>query len=255
MMSLPTTPSFRLDNKIALITGGSSGIGLGCSIALAEAGAHVVLAARNTKNLHAAVDAIKEKKLSAEMMAIDLSDINSITESINQKGPFDILVNSAGLGRHSPSIDTRVKDFDDVMNVNLRGAYFVTQAVAKGLIKAKKPGSLVNISSQMGHVGGIDRAVYSASKHAVEGFTKAMAIEWGAHQIRINTICPTFIRTPLTQSTFDNPERKKWIEEKIKLGRVGEVEDVMGAVVFLASEASSMITGSALMIDGGWTAD
>ncbi len=255
MMSLPTTPSFRLDNKIALITGASSGIGLGCSIALAEAGAHVVLAARNTKNLHAAVDAIKEKKLSAEMMAIDLSDINSITESINQKGPFDILVNSAGLGRHSPSIDTRVEDFDDVMNVNLRGAYFVTQAVAKGLIKAKKPGSLVNISSQMGHVGGIDRAVYSASKHAVEGFTKAMAIEWGAHQIRINTICPTFIRTPLTQSTFDNPERKKWIEEKIKLGRVGEVEDVMGVVVFLASEASSMITGSALMVDGGWTAD
>jgi NAD(P)-dependent dehydrogenase (short-subunit alcohol dehydrogenase family) len=107
----------------------------------------------------------------------------------------------------------------------------------------------------MGHVGGVDRAVYSASKHAVEGFTKAMAIEWGGYQIRVNTICPTFIRTALTQSTFDNPERKKWIEEKIKLGRAGEVEDIMGAVVFLASEASGMITGSALMIDGGWTAD
>jgi NAD(P)-dependent dehydrogenase (short-subunit alcohol dehydrogenase family) len=131
----------------------------------------------------------------------------------------------------------------------------LTQAVARGLIKAKKPGSLINISSQMGHVGGVDRAVYSASKHAVEGFTKAMAIEWGTHKIRVNTICPTFIRTALTQSTFDNPERKKWIEEKIKLGRAGEVEDIMGAVVFLASEASGMITGSALMIDGGWTAD
>lgn len=254
MMSLPTTPSFRLDNKIALITGASSGIGLGCSIALAEAGAHVVLAARNTKNLHAAVDAIKEKKLSAEMMAIDLSDINSITESINQKGPFDILVNSAGLGRHSPSIDTRVEDFDDVMNVNLRGAYFVTQAVAKGLIKAKKPGSLVNISSQMGHVGGIDRAVYSASKHAVEGFTKAMAIEWGAHQIRINTICPTFIRTPLTEKTFENIEMAQLINQKIKLGRIGEVEDIMGAAVYLASDASSMVTGTHMIIDGGWTA-
>ena len=254
-MKLPTTPSFRLDNKTALITGASSGLGLGCAVALAEAGAHVVLAARNSKNLNQAVDAINEKKLSAEMMVLDVLNVSSMTKLIEEKGPFDILVNSAGLGRHSPSIDTSVEDFDEVMSVNLRGAYFVTQAVAKGLIKSKKPGSLVNISSQMGHVGGIDRAVYSASKHAVEGFTKAMAIEWGVHQIRVNTICPTFIRTPLTQSTFDNPARKKWIEEKIKLGRVGEVEDVMGAAVFLASEASSMITGSALMIDGGWTAD
>ena len=165
------------------------------------------------------------------------------------------MVNSAGLGRHTPSLETSAEDFDEVMDVNLRGAYFLTQTVAKALIKAKKPGSLINISSQMGHVGGVDRAVYAASKHAVEGFTKAMAIEWGSHEIRVNTICPTFIRTPLTQSTFDNPDRKKWIEDKIKLGRVGEVEDVMGAVVFLASDASSMITGSALMIDGGWTAD
>ena len=165
------------------------------------------------------------------------------------------MVNSAGLGRHTPSLETSAEDFDAVMDVNLKGAYFLTQSIAKALIKAKKPGSLINISSQMGHVGGVDRAVYAASKHAVEGFTKAMAIEWGRHQIRVNTICPTFIRTPLTQSTFDNPDRKKWIEDKIKLGRVGEVEDVMGAVVFLASDASSMITGSALMIDGGWTAD
>ena len=180
-MQLPSTPSFRIDGLKALVTGASSGIGLGCAVALAEAGAHVVLSARNTKNLNKAVDAINEKKLSAEMMNIDVSDVNSITKSIEEKGPFDVLVNSAGLGRHSPSMDTSVKDFDEVMNVNLRGAYFVTQAVAKGLIKAKRPGSLINISSQMGHVGGVDRAVYSASKHAVEGFTKAMAIEWGPH--------------------------------------------------------------------------
>ena len=141
------------------------------------------------------------------------------------------------------------------MDVNIKGAYFVTQLVAKGLIEAKKPGSLINISSQMGHVGGVERAVYSASKHAMEGFTKSMAIEWGEHNIRVNTICPTFIVTPLTKSTFDNPKRRNWIEEKIKLGRLGEVEDIMGAVVFLASEASSMITGSSLMVDGGWTAD
>ena len=255
MIQSPKTPSMRLDGMKALITGASSGVGLGCAVALAEAGSHVVLSARNIDGLNDVVDAIQSKGLSAEAMMLDVTNTNSIRESIENHDPFDILVNSAGLGRHSPSKDTLVKDFDEVMSVNLRGAYFVTQAVAKGLIKAKKPGSLINISSQMGHVGGIDRAVYSASKHAVEGFTKAMAIEWGPHQIRVNTICPTFIRTPLTQSTFDNPERRKWIEEKIKLGRIGEVEDIMGAVVFLASEASAMITGSALMVDGGWTAD
>ena len=254
-MKLPTTPSFRLDNKTALITGASSGIGLGCAVALAEAGAHVVVAARSIDKLNSVVDTIKAKGLSAEAMVMDVAETNLVQEIIDSKGPFDILVNSAGLGRHSPSKDTSIEDFDAVMNVNLRGAYFVTQAVANGLINAKKTGSLINISSQMGHVGGIDRAVYSASKHAVEGFTKAMAIEWGPHQIRVNTICPTFIRTPLTQSTFDNPDRKECIESKIKIGRIGEVEDIMGAVVFLASDASSMVTGSALMVDGGWTAD
>ena len=254
-MKLPSTPSLRLDGLKALVTGASSGIGLGCAVALAEAGSHVVLSARNIDTLNDVVGAIKAKGLSAEAMVMDVADTNLVQETIDSKGPFDILVNSAGLGRHSPSKDTLIEDFDAVMNVNLRGAYFVTQAVANGLIKAKKPGSLINISSQMGHVGGIDRAVYSASKHAVEGFTKAMAIEWGPHQIRVNTVCPTFIRTPLTQSTFDNPDRKEWIESKIKIGRIGEVEDIMGAVVFLASASSSMVTGSALMVDGGWTAD
>jgi NAD(P)-dependent dehydrogenase (short-subunit alcohol dehydrogenase family) len=254
-MKLPSTPSLRLDGLKALVTGASSGIGLGCAVALAEAGSHVVLSARNIDTLNDVVGAIKAKGLSAEAMVMDVADTNLVQETIDSKGPFDILVNSAGLGRHSPSKDTLIEDFDAVMNVNLRGAYFVTQAVANGLIKLKKPGSLINISSQMGHVGGVDRAVYSASKHAVEGFTKAMAIEWGEYQIRVNTICPTFIRTPLTQSTFDNPDRKEWIESKIKIGRIGEVEDIMGAVVFLASASSSMVTGSALMVDGGWTAD
>ena len=254
-MNYPKLPTFRLDNKTALIAGASSGIGLACAVALADAGAEVVLASRNIEALQKASDAIKLKGNSVEAVQLDIADTDAIELFFKNQKPFDILVNSAGMGRHSPSLETSTEDFDEVMDVNLRGAYFLTQAVARGLIKAKKPGSLINISSQMGHVGGVDRAVYSASKNAVEGFTKAMAIEWGAHQIRVNTICPTFIRTALTQSTFDNPERKKWIEEKIKLGRAGEVEDIMGAVVFLASEASGMITGSALMIDGGWTAD
>ena len=255
MIELPKTPSLRLDGLCALVTGASSGIGLGCAVALAEAGAHVVLASRNIKALNEVAEALSLNGYSAETLELDISDLSSVQAIFKNQKSFDILVNSAGLGRHTPSLETSAEDFDEVMDVNLRGAYFLTQTVAKALIKAKKPGSLINISSQMGHVGGVDRAVYAASKHAVEGFTKAMAIEWGSHQIRVNTICPTFIRTPLTQSTFDNPDRKKWIEDKIKLGRVGEVEDVMGAVVLLASDASSMITGTALMIDGGWTAD
>ena len=255
MIELPKTPSMSLNGRKAIITGASSGIGLGCAVALAEAGAHVCLSARNSTNLNKVVEAIQAKGMNAEAITLDVSDVKASQEVILTNGPFDVLVNSAGSAHHTPSKDTNEEDFDDVMNVNLRGAYFLTQAVAKGLIENKKPGSLINISSQMGHVGGIDRAVYSASKHAVEGFTKAMAIEWGPYNIRVNTICPTFIRTPLTQSTFNNPKLRGWIEEKIKLGRVGEVEDIMGAVVFLASDASAMVTGSALMVDGGWTAD
>jgi NAD(P)-dependent dehydrogenase (short-subunit alcohol dehydrogenase family) len=158
------------------------------------------------------------------------------------------------LARHSSSLDTTEVDFETVMAVNWKAAHFSAREAARKMIEGGKGGSIITISSQMGHVGGVDRAVYAASKHAVEGMTKAMAIEWGPQAIRVNTICPTFIRTPLSEPTFSNPERLAWIKSKIKLPRVGEVEDVMGAVVFLASDASAMITGSALMIDGGWTA-
>lgn len=254
-MTLPKTPSFRLEGKRALVAGASSGIGLACATALAEAGAHVVVAARSADKLADLVSALIEQGLSAEALSLDVADVEGTQEAVAANGPFDVLVNSAGLARHSPSLETEESDFDAVSELNIKGAYFLTQAVAKGLIEAGKPGSLINISSQMAKVGGLDRAVYCATKHAVEGFTKSMAIEWGKQGIRVNTICPTFILTPLTQSTFDRPERKAWIEDKIKLGRVGTVEDIMGGVVFLASEASALVTGTALMIDGGWTAE
>ncbi|AFO88523.1 SDR family oxidoreductase [Phaeobacter inhibens] len=258
-MTLPRTPSFRLDGKRALVTGASSGIGRACAVALAEAGAHVTIAARRIEPLEALVAEMQAADMQAEVMVLDVADIAAtqagISERIIQNGAFDILVNSAGLARHSPASDTTEGDFDAVIDLNIKGAYFLTQAVAKGLMAAGKPGSLLNISSQMAKVGGLDRAVYSATKHAVEGFTKSMAIEWGKSGIRVNTICPTFIVTPLTQSTFDRPERRAWIESKIQLGRIGEVEDIMGGVVYLASDASSLITGTALMIDGGWTAE
>lgn len=254
-MEFPRTPGFDLTGKRALVAGASSGIGLACAVALAEHGAEVTLAARSGGKLRDIVDEMGARGWQAEALELDVSDVAATRAAVADQGPFDILVNSAGLARHGPALDTAEEDFDAVSGLNIKGAYFLTQAVAQGLIGAGRPGSLINISSQMAHVGGIDRAVYCASKHAVEGFTKAMAIEWGKAGIRVNTICPTFILTPLTQSTFDNPERAAWIMDKIKLGRPGKVEDIMGAVVFLASEAAALITGSALMIDGGWTAD
>ena len=254
-MTLPKTPSFRLDGQRALVAGASSGIGLACAVALAEAGAEVTLAARRLDVLNVLVEEMKAAGMAAKALPLDVADIAATQEAVAANGPFDILVNSAGLARHSPASETNETDFDAVSDLNVKGAYFLTQAVAKGLVAAGKSGSLMNISSQMALVGGIDRAVYCATKHAVEGFTKAMAIEWGKVGIRVNTICPTFILTDLTRATFDDAPKRAWIEHKIKLGRVGEVEDIMGSVVFLASSASAMVTGTSLLVDGGWTAE
>ena len=255
MTKLPQTPSFSLAGRRGLVVGGSSGIGLGCAVALAEAGAHVVIMARRSDQIDQVVKAMQEKGLSAEGIVGDVTDVDVTAALFARLRPLDVFVNSAGLARHSPALETKPDDFDVVMNINLRGAYFAAQAAARIMIDDGRAGSIITISSQMAMVGGVDRAVYCGSKHAVEGFTKAMAVEFGKHGVRINTICPTFIRTPLTEQTFARPERVQWIEEKIKLGRVGEIEDIMGAVQFLASDASSLVTGSALMIDGGWTAD
>ncbi len=254
-MKLPSTPSFRLDNRRALVVGASSGIGLGCAVALAEAGAEVTLAARRAEPLAAVVTALTEAGFNAKSMVLDITDLDVVKTQLSAIEPFDIMVNSAGLARHSSALETDPIDYDAVMDVNVRAAYFLSVGAAHGMRQAERGGSIINISSQMAHVGGIDRAVYAASKHAVEGMTKSMAIEWGQYEIRVNTICPTFIKTPLTEQTFSNPERVAWIQSKLKLPRIGEVEDIMGAVVFLASDASALITGSSLLIDGGWTAD
>ena len=253
-MTLPRTPSFRLDGRLALVAGASSGIGLGAAVALAEQGARVVLVARSADALHAVATEMQAAGFDATALPLDITDLDATAKAIAAHGPFDILVNSAGLARHSPATETIPDDFDAAMALNVRAAFFLMQSVARGLIAARKPGSIITISSQMGHVGGIERAVYAATKHAVEGMTKSMAIEWGPHGIRVNTVCPTFIRTPLAEQTLRNPERMAWILSKIKLGRVGEVADIMGAVAFLASDAAGLITGTALMVDGGWTA-
>ncbi len=255
MTELPKTPSFRLDGKRALVTGASRGIGLGGAMALAEHGAHVVMAARNLADTEAAAQAVRDAGFSAQAISLDVGNHDAMVASVAEHGPFDVLFNNAGTNDPTPYVDVTPDNFDMITDLNLKAAFFVAQAVAKGMIDAGISGSIIHTSSQMGHVGGIDRSVYCGSKFGIEGVTKASAIELAAHKIRVNTICPTFIRTPMTRSTFDNPERVKWLEEKIKLGRVGEIEDIMGAVVFLASDASALITGTSLLIDGGWTAD
>jgi NAD(P)-dependent dehydrogenase (short-subunit alcohol dehydrogenase family) len=254
-MTLPSTPSFRLDDKRALVTGGTRGIGLGASVALAEAGAHVTVAARTAVDVEKVVNEMAAAGHKVEGVALDITDFDAFRAFVEDSAPFDILVNSAGSARHSQLAGVTPADYQAVMQINLAATLFATQAVVGKLQSAGLPGSIINISSQMGHVGGPNRAVYAASKHAVEGLTKALAIELGASNIRVNTVCPTFIETELTARNLSDPEFRSWVLSKIKLGRLGRVEDIMGPIVFLASEAAALITGTALLVDGGWTAE
>ena len=252
--SLPRTPSFRLDGRKALVTGASRGLGRASAAALAEAGAHVVLAARGQDALERAADEIAERGGAAETLALDIADVERAAEALAALGPVDILINNAGGNRPAPLLDVTVEDFDAVMGINVRGAYFCAQAVAREMVAARRGGVIINMSSQMGHVGGPRRTVYCASKHAIEGMTKAMAMDLAPHNIRVNAIGPTFISTPMTRPFLEDPAFKEDTLNRIALGRLGELSDVMGAVVFLASDAASLITGASLLIDGGWTA-
>jgi NAD(P)-dependent dehydrogenase (short-subunit alcohol dehydrogenase family) len=254
-VELTKTPSFRLDGKRALVTGAGRGIGLAAASALADAGAHVTLAARTSKEIEEAAAAIKARGQKAEPLTLDVRDVDAVRKVISAQAPFDILVNNAGTNRPAPFVDVKVEDFDFVFGLNVRAAYFVAQAVARRMVEAKTPGSIINMSSQMGHVGGPTRTVYCATKHAMEGFTKAMAIELAAHKIRVNTLAPTFIETPMTRPFFQNEVFRKDTLARIKLGRLGQLEDLTGAIVFLASDASALMTGTSMVIDGGWTAE
>ena len=243
--ALPKTPSFRLDGRRALVTGASRGLGRACAAALAEAGARVVLAARGQNAL---------EQVAAEMLALDIADVERAAEALAALGPVDILVNNAGGNRPAPQLDVTVDDFDAVMGINVRGAYFCAQAVTRAMVAAGRGGVIINMSSQMGHVGGPRRTVYCATKHAIEGMTKAMAMDLAPHGIRVNALAPTFISTPMTRPFLDDPVFREDTMNRIALGRLGELPDVMGAVLFLASDAASLITGTSLLIDGGWTA-
>lgn len=255
MTSLPATPSFRLDGKRALVTGAGRGIGLAAAAAFAEAGAHVTLAARSQGEIDAGAAAIRERGGSADALAVDVTDLAAFEQAVQRSPPYDVFFNNAGTNRPQPFVEVSVENFDTIMGLNVRAAFFAAQAVARRLVATQRPGSIINMSSQLGHVGAAGRSVYCASKWAVEGLSKAMALELAEHGIRVNTIGPTFIETPMTRPFLADPAFKERVLSKIKLGRLGTVEDLMGALVFLASDASALMTGSALVVDGGWTAD
>jgi NAD(P)-dependent dehydrogenase (short-subunit alcohol dehydrogenase family) len=254
-VELAATPSFRLDGRRALVTGAGRGIGLAAASALAEAGAHVTLVSRTREEIEAAAQAIRARGQQADAITLDVRDVDAVRAAIAAREPFDVLINNAGTNRPAPFVDVTIEDFDGIFALNVRAAYFVAQAVARRLVEAGRPGSIINVSSQMGHVGGANRTVYCATKHAMEGFTKAMAIELAPHKIRVNTLGPTFIETPLTRPFFENAAFREDTLRRIKLGRLGQLEDLTGAIVFLASDASALMTGTSLVVDGGWTAE
>lgn len=255
MMTLPVTPSFRLDHRRALVTGAGRGIGLAGAAALAQAGADVTLVARSGAEIEAVAAQIVDAGGLASAATLDVGDLGAVQQFFAERPAFDIVLNNAGTNRPKAMTAVTEADFDAVIDLNVKAAFFVAQAAARAMIKQGIAGSLIHMGSQMGHVGGLNRSLYCASKWALEGMNKAFALDLAAYRIRSNTIAPTFIETPLTRPFFEDPAFKAGVLEKIKLGRIGQVTDLMGAVLFLASDASALMTGSSLVVDGGWTAD
>lgn len=250
----PTTPSFRLDGKRAFVTGASRGLGRAIAIAFAEAGAEVVLAARALEEMERTVAHLAQRGLPpAHAVRLDVTDRAEVRRVVAEHGPFDILLNNAGTNIREPFLEVKDESLDALIDLNLRAAITVAQAVARGMVEANRPGAIINLSSVNGHVAGINRSIYTATKHAIEGLTKAMAAELGPKGIRVNAICPTYVETPLTAGVLADPVFRERALRAIPLGRLGEVEDVMGAAVFLASPAAALINGASLLIDGGMT--
>ncbi len=254
-MTLPRTPSFRLNGRRALVTGAGRGIGAGMAAALAEAGAHVFLVARTKSEVEANAKEIRATGGKAEAAVLDVSDVQAVEAFFSAQPAFHILVNNAGTNRPKPITDVSEADYDAVLGLNLKSAYFVAKAAAQRMLAERIAGSIIHMGSQMGHIGGPGRTLYCASKWGLEGLNKALALELAPHGIRSNTIAPTFTETALTRPMLEDKAFMASVLSKIKIGRLGKVEDLMGAVVFLASDASALMTGTSMIIDGGWTAE
>lgn len=247
----------RLDGGHALVTGAGRGIGRACALALVERGASVTLMARSGDELEAVAE--EARGLGGTAFAHpgdvrDPADVEAAVRAAQEQGDLSICVTSAGLNRTGPSHDYAVDDWDLVLDTNLRGTFLVCRAVGAALLERGRGGRIVNVSSQMGSVGYPGRAAYCASKHAVNGLTKALAVEWAPHEITVNAVAPTFIETPLTKPMLADDEFRAEVLRRIPMGRIGEVGEVSAAVCFLASPAASLITGQVLLVDGGWVA-
>jgi len=245
---LPVTPSFRLDGKRALVTGASKGIGRAGAVALAAAGAEVVLAARTLPELEATVAELAAAGHRAKAVRLDVTERDAVRALVAAEGPFDALLNNAGTNIREPFLDVSDAALDALLDLNVRSMFTVAQAVARGM---RQGGAIVNLSSVNGHVGGGNRSVYTATKHAIEGLTKAMAFELGPRGIRVNALAPGFVETPLTEGVLGDPKFRDRIVRATPMGKLATVEDVMGAIVFLLSPASAMITGHSPVVDGG----
>lgn len=248
-------PTFRLDGKRAVVTGAGRGIGAASAIALANAGAAVTLVSRTRAELDAVAETIRAAGGEASVQPLDVTDTAAVNAWSESQPAFDILVNNAGMNRPKHFHQVTEDDYDAIMGLNVRAAFFFSQAISRKMVADKTAGSIIHMSSQMGHVGGATRTVYCASKWALEGFTKAMSIDLAPNGIRVNTICPTFVETPMTKGFLADETFRTNVLAKIKLGRLAKVDDIIGAVVYLAGDASAMTTGTSLVIDGGWTAD
>jgi NAD(P)-dependent dehydrogenase (short-subunit alcohol dehydrogenase family) len=249
-------PSYELTGQVALVTGAARGIGRACALALAHAGADVALGLRvgdSARSLVEAIEAMGRRALPLQMDVTRLAEIAAAVAQAEQHfGRIDILVNNAGLGPENLAVDVNEADFDLTVNVNLKGTFFVSQAVGRGMI-ARRSGAIVNIGSQAGRVALPGEPIYCMTKAGIDHLTRCLAVEWGPHNVRVNAVAPTFIRTDGTEAVLGDPDRRAQVLAKIPLGRTGEPMDVAGAVVFLASPAARMISGASLLIDGGWT--
>jgi NAD(P)-dependent dehydrogenase (short-subunit alcohol dehydrogenase family) len=244
-MSLP------LAGRRALVTGAGRGIGRGAALALAEAGAAVTLLSRSRDELEAVA---REIGAAAQVQVADVRDEEQVERAVAAAQPLDILVTAAGLNRPGPAADYATADWDLLMDVNVRGTFLACRAVGRRLIERGAPGRIVTVSSQMGTVGYPGRAAYCATKHAVNGLTKALAVEWAPHGIAVNAVAPTFVRTPMTEPMLADPDFAAEVRRRLPTGEVATVEEVAAAIVYLASDAARSVTGHVLAVDGGWTA-
>jgi NAD(P)-dependent dehydrogenase (short-subunit alcohol dehydrogenase family) len=250
--------SFRLDGRVALVTGAGQGLGASISIAYAEAGASVVLLGRTESYLKDTADAIRKAGGEASLIVCDVTNDEKLRKVVSGLDRLDILVNNAGTNFPEPFIEVSDNHLDAMLDLNVRACFVAAQAAVQVMLKsadlAEHGASVVNMSSQMGHVGSPNRTVYCMTKHAVEGLTKAMAVELADKNIRVNSIGPTFSETPMVQRIVDTPEKREFVTSRIPMGRLAKLEDVAAAAVYLASPAASMVTGTHLIVDGGWTA-